>query len=109
MHYDKYGVSGVEEHKSGKEKTPSKLDDPLFVQKLRDEFALKIEEVMTHPAFPLMDYHDTKMAEKIRNGGKAPRGGYWEDHFTALCMRLKISTLEDLDRAKEIFLEPLGS
>lgn len=103
MHYDSYGDSGLS--RSPKEKVLSKLDDSELVGRLREEFAHAIEEAMTHPSFPLMDYHDIDLPAKMRQGGKAPGGGYWEDLFADVCMKLRINTLEDIDRAKELFLE----
>ena len=103
MRYDHYGSPlGAE---VPEEKATSRLENPAVVAKIRQDFSNAVKETMTHPSFPLMDYHDTELPEKIRNGGKAPRGGYWEDILIAVCVRLKISALNDIDHAKEIFLE----
>lgn len=87
----------------------SKTNDLEFVARLRHEFADAIEDVLTHPGFPLMEYHDTALPEKIRNDGRAPAGGYWEDILAHLCVRHRLHDMEEIEAIKKLFLEKPSS
>lgn len=80
--------------------TPEKL------AQIREAYAEALEDMFTDPRFPLMDYHDTNLPDKIRQGGKAPGGGYIADILLRVGQEVaRVNSDEDFNKLKREFIE----
>jgi len=81
----------------------SRIEDPAFIEKIRNQFADEWEEIITGKG--LFDEIDYLCLEKIRAGEKVPRNHRWlHDKLVRIGQDHRLS-LEEIDRLREIFLE----
>jgi hypothetical protein len=82
----------------------SRAEDPVVIQKIREQFANEWEELVTKPG-EFITEEDFTYLDKIRNGEKVPSKHKWlRDKLVRICQDLRL-TPEEIDQVQELFLE----
>ena len=81
----------------------SRLEDPAFISKIRNQFADEWEELVTGEGHFSQD--EFGYGNKIRHGEKVPSNHKWlHDKLVRIGQDYRL-TVDEIDRLKEAFLE----
>ncbi|NCN53114.1 hypothetical protein GW950_01470 [Candidatus Wolfebacteria bacterium] len=80
----------------------SKIDDPVFLDRIRNEFANGLDDLFTDPNFRFG--FSVEDAEKVRMGEKIPSGTMIRGVLFKIAQDNRLNPY-DIDRLEKIFLE----